>query len=159
MKFPARLAFSVAIVIQLAACSHVPSTKASSAPASSASEFIGCWHGEDYQPVLRQSATWLMDRKQDGTFKIEFWSWSTSGSLGKQTELGRWTTKGNTYTTVTTEIDGEVIKDPYVDDYEVRSFDGTEMVYFHSRSGLIFKSKKVSCQFVPPSPRKLESLA
>lgn len=159
MKSTARLALTAALGVQLAACSHVSSTRSSSGPSSPAYEFVGCWHGEDFQPVLRQSASWLMNRKQDGTFQIDFWSWSSSGSLVKQTELGRWSGNGNTYTTVTTEINGESLKEPYIDEYEIRSFDGTEMVYVQTKAELTFRSKKVSCHFVPPTPRRLESPA
>ena len=156
---PAHFAFLAIFIAQLAACTHTPSTQTGNIAASSGSELVGCWHGEDYQPAMRQSAAWLMNRKQDGTFNVDFWSWSSSGRLNKQAEAGRWISSREIYTTITTEIDGQVLQESYVDDYEIRSFDGTDMAYFHVKAGLTFKSKKVSCDFVPPSPRKLESPA
>lgn len=159
MKSTASSVFLSVLIAQLAACSIAPTTKVNNTAASSASEFVGCWYGEDFQPVFRQSASWLMNRQQDGTFHIDFWSWSSSGSLKKQTERGRWSLNKNIYTTITTEINGGVLQENYIDDYEIRSFDGMEMVYFHSKAKITFKSKKVSCNYSPPSPRKLDSPA
>ena len=150
---------SVALLAQLTGCASPPQPANSTSSAASTSEWIGCWYGEDFQPVMGQSSSWLMNRKSNGTFEIEFWSWAPTGKLNRQTEAGRWTSTKENYTTVTTAIDGNLLQKSYADSYEIRSFNGNEVVYFHSQAKLTFKSRKVDCDYVPPSPRNLNGPA
>lgn len=145
--------FAVAFLAGCAQTQQPPSATPNLA-ATPTSQWTGCWYGEDFQPAMGQSASWLMNRKPNGTFAIDFWSWAPSGQLRQQSESGRWSATKDTYTTVTTHLDGKPVKEPFVDTYEIKSFDGIEVVYFHPKAQQTFKSKKVSCDEAPPSPRR-----
>ena len=110
---------------------------------------IGCWSGEDFQPVLQRKAGWFMNRRPEGIFTIEFAATERGVALPIQTEEGRWTHHDGTYTTVTTRISGNPVdsKDPqYTDVYEVKSVAGGVMTYYHAKTKLTFTSKKVPCE-------------
>ena len=114
---------------------------------------VGCWYGEDYQPVFQRKAGWLMNRKSDGTFTIEFRTVERGLHLPIQTEEGRWTYQNGKYTTATTNVAGESIdtSDPqYTDEYEVMSLSDTEMIYYHPGVKQTFVSKKVVCEYKAP---------
>ena len=105
---------------------------------------VGCWSGEDYQPALRQTTRWLIQRNADQTFQIEF------GVPGAppQREIGRWSANGSTYTTVTTSINGEAVEpfDPsYTDTYVLRDVTANSVTYYQSQRKLTFKSVRVAC--------------
>ena len=105
---------------------------------------IGCWEGKDYQPVLGQSAKWLMQRRSDGTFDIEF----RAQGQPPQRETGRWRVEGTTYTTVTLTIDDEPVdvRDPqFTDVYQLKDLSANSMTYFHSKMNMTFQSIKVAC--------------
>ena len=108
------------------------------------SRLVGCWLGEDFQPVMGESAKWLMHRKLDGTFEIEFRS--RDGTV--QREEGTWVDQGSRYTTVTLRIDGEPVdvNDPqFTDTYEIRSVTAGFMEYHHTSMNITFKAQKVQC--------------
>ncbi len=114
---------------------------------------VGCWYGEDYQPVFQRRAGWLMNRRADGTFTIEFRTVERGVSLPIQTEEGRWTHDNGQYTTFTTKVAGEEIDktDPhYTDTYEVRSVNDVEMTYYHPGVKQTFRSKRVDCDYKAP---------
>jgi hypothetical protein len=123
----------------LGACSP-PST----APVIPAHGLIGCWQGQDYQPVVGETSTWLMQRKQDGTFQIEF----RTPSRPAQHETGLWKVDGQIYTTVTMTINGKPVDldDPqFTDAYLLREVAPVSMAYHHSRMNVTFRSTKVAC--------------
>src|SRR5204863_110263 len=108
---------------------------------------VGCWYGEDYQPVFQRKASWLMNRRADGTFIIEFRTIELGLRLPVQTEEGRWTHKDGKYTTFTTKVAGEEVDTSdlhYTDEYEVRSLNDIEMTYYHPGVKQTFTSKKVA---------------
>jgi hypothetical protein len=140
MRISFRALLSTLLLAALGACQSVPHTSN-----DAAYMLIGCWQGHDYQPVLGQSATWLMQRKPDGTFQIEF----HSSSQPIQREAGRWKVDGEKYTTITMSIDGVPVdaRDPqFTDIYLLREVTAESMTYFHARMNITFKSKKVACQ-------------
>jgi hypothetical protein len=105
---------------------------------------IGCWEGKDYQPVLGQSAKWLMQRRSDGTFDIEF----RAEGQPPQRETGKWSVEGKTYTTITLTIDNEPVnvRDPqFTDVYELKNLSAQSMTYFHPKMNVTFQSIKVAC--------------
>jgi hypothetical protein len=123
----------------LAACSSSLQSETLNDP------LVGCWQGEDFQPVLQKKAEWLMNRKPDGSFIIVF---ATLERGPIQREEGRWTHKDGKYTTVTTKIEDKPIdvSDPqYTDIYEVKMLDANFMTYHSTRMNLTFTSKKVAC--------------
>ena len=111
---------------------------------------IGCWYGEEYQPVLQRRAGWLMNRKLNGTFTIEFRTLERGHQLPNQTEEGYWAYRDGKYITKTTKVAGEAIDtaDPqYSDEYDIQSLSENEMTYYHSGVKQTFKSKRVSCDY------------
>jgi hypothetical protein len=109
---------------------------------------VGCWSGEDYQPVLQRRATWFMNRKADGTFLIEFTAIERGRQLPIQIEEGTWSHKDGKYVVVTTKIDGVPVDqtDPhFTDEYVVGSVADGVMHYYHQKSKLTFTSRRVSC--------------
>jgi hypothetical protein len=128
-------------------CSSVPI-----AP-SSEEQLIGCWYGEDYQPLIQRYAGWLMNRKPDGRFTIEFRTIEKGVRLPIQMEEGHWTYRAGKYVTLTTRIAGEDVdtsNPQYTDEYEVKSINGSEMVYFHPGVNQTFKSRRVACDYQAP---------
>lgn len=122
-----------------AACTSVPD-----APANPGYALVGCWQGQDYQPLLGQKATWLMRREEGGAFEIEF---RASGQT-VQREAGRWRVDGETYTTLTMFVDDEpvdVLDPQFTDVYLLRDVTPTSMTYFHSGMNVTFQSNKVAC--------------
>lgn len=110
---------------------------------------IGCWAGEDFQPVFQRRATWFMNRKADGTFTIEFAAIERGIALPIQIEEGRWSHHSGSYTTRTTKVGGNSVnvEDPqYTDTYEVQSVAEGVMTYYHPKVKMTFTSKKVSCE-------------
>ena len=106
---------------------------------------VGCWRGEGYQPIVGRSTEWLMNRRSDGTFTIEFRL--RYGFV--QIEEGTWLDLGTTYVTHTLKIDGEPVdgNDPeFMDTYELRSVTDEGMEYYHLRTHITFKSQKVACR-------------
>ena len=129
----------------LAGCSSTPPTAS-----SVRSSLEGCWYGEDYQPVFRARSGWLMNRKADGTFSIEFRAVGSGPHTAIQTEGGRWGYADGKYTTVTTVIDGKAVEPPYVDDYELKSISDSQMTYYHAEMNMTFTSRRVACDFKAP---------
>lgn len=94
--------------------------------------------------MLGQTTTWLIQRKSDRTFQIEF------GAPGEanQRETGRWAVDGQTYTTITSTINGKAIEPlgrQFTDVYLLRDVTSNSMTYYHVRMNLTFKSVKVAC--------------
>lgn len=109
---------------------------------------VGCWSGEDFQPVLQRKAIWFMNRRPDGTFTIEFTATERGVLLPIQTEEGRWSHKDSTYTTLTLKVAGHQVdsNDPqYTDVYEVKSINDGVLTYYHAKMNLTFTSEKVEC--------------
>lgn len=128
----------------LAACAQ------SDVPKIERDALVGYWAGEDYQPALQRKASWLMNRKPDGTFKIEFHVRQPDGSVSTQIEEGVWMLVDGLYRTVTNRINDRPVdgsKPQFTDEYEVRVINQTEMSYYHLRAKQVFKSKKVSSDF------------
>lgn len=110
---------------------------------------VGCWSGEDFQPVFQRKAKWFMNRKPDGTFVIEFAANERGVDLPVQTEEGRWNHKDGVYTTLTLRVAGRAVdtSDPqYADSYEVKSVGDGLITYYHPKMKLTFTSKKVACE-------------
>ncbi len=110
---------------------------------------VGCWSGEDFQPVFQRKAKWFMNRKPDGTFTIEFSATERGVELPIQIEEGKWNHKDGAYTTLTLRVAGNSIdpKDPqYTDTYEVKSIADGLFTYYHPKMKLTFTSKKVACE-------------
>ena len=87
---------------------------------------------------------WLMNRRADGTFTIEFRA--RDGAV--QREEGTWRDEGSNYTTVTMKINCEPVdqNDPqFTDTYEIRSFANGGMAYYHARMNITFKAQQVEC--------------
>ncbi|MDR3481761.1 MAG: hypothetical protein P4L91_13730 [Burkholderiaceae bacterium] len=124
----------------LIGCSSVP-------PDSSrlTNRLVGCWYGEDYQPVFGQKAGWLMNRHEDGTFTIEFRTVKAGQNMHKQTEKGNWKYHDGRYTTITTSVAGVNIEPYYVDEYEIKSLTENEMTYYHDKAKQTFSSRRVNC--------------
>ena len=130
------------LLLLISACASLPDASPPNDP------LVGCWHGEDFQPVTQRKEEWLMNRKPDGSFLIKFTAVERGTPLSTQTEEGRWTHKNGKYTTVTTKIAGEAVdaSDPqYTDTYEVKSIGDNAMTYYHPKMNLTFTSKKVAC--------------
>jgi hypothetical protein len=139
-RYVALLAASIPLL--LAACAIAPETSSSVDP------LVGCWYGEDFQPVLQRKVAWFMNRKADGTFTIEFRNVERGLQLSIQTEEGRWTHKDDKYTTVTTSVAGEPVDtaDPhFTDTYVITSLTDGVMKYYQPKMNMTFTSKKVSC--------------
>lgn len=147
------------IALVAAGCAFTPQAPLPESMTASAhpDSFVGCWHGEDFQPAFQQTSAWVMHRQANGEFTVSFWSWTPSGTLTKQEEAGRWSAGQKTYTTVTTEIDRKKLDKSFVDVYDVLAFDGQQMTYFHQQMKVTFKSTRVGCDFVPPSPQRPNS--
>jgi hypothetical protein len=110
---------------------------------------IGCWAGEDFQPVFQRRAAWFMNRNAEGAFTIEFAALERGIALPVQKEEGRWSHKAGSYTTRTTTVGGHLVdpEDPqYTDTYEVQSLADGVMTYYHLKMKMTFTSKKVSCE-------------
>ena len=110
---------------------------------------VGCWAGEDFQPVFQRRAKWFMNRKSDGTFSIDFAANERGVDLPIQIEEGKWNHKDGMYTTLTLRVAGSSVdaKDPqYTDTYEVKSVVDGVFTYFHPKMKLTFSSKKVACE-------------
>jgi hypothetical protein len=125
-------------------CTALASCSTTTKSEGQQSRLVGCWLGEDFQPVMGESAKWLMNRKPDGTFKIEFQS--RDGTV--QREEGTWLDQGSNYTTVTLRIDGEPVDvndTQFTDTYEIRSVTNGVMEYYHTRMNITFKAQKVEC--------------
>ncbi len=140
MLFPrfAHLALILFICVALVSCGK---TKALDEQSSS---LLGCWSGDDFQPVLGQTTMWLMERRSDGTFRVEFQP--KDGKL--QIEEGTWRHKGSSYTTATSEINGKLVdaSNPiYADEYEIKLLANGFMEYHHTRMKVNFKARKVEC--------------
>jgi hypothetical protein len=135
------LAVSMLLLV-LSACASVPNVSVQIDP------LVGCWYGEDFQPVLQRKAAWLMNRRADGSFTIEFATVGQGKQLRIQVEEGRWSHENDTYTTVTTKVGGESLDtiDPqFTDVYEITLLADGVMSYYHPKMKMAFTSKKVSC--------------
>lgn len=113
---------------------------------------LGCWYGEDLQANLERRVGWLIERKQDGTFTVEFRSLGEQ-HLPIQTEEGYWSLTGNTYTTITATVAGDKVdtsNPQYTDVYEIKSKKGGEMSYYHPGTKQAFTAKKVACDYKAP---------
>ena len=149
----------------ISGCSHTPPTTG-----LDRSRLEGCWYGEDYQPAIQNRAGWLINRKADGTFSIEFRTvgsgshiatrTETDGTISIeirmvgsgshiviQTESGHWAYSDGKYRVITSVIDGKAVEPPHVDDYVLKSISDTQMTYYHVGKKITFTSKRVGCDF------------
>ncbi|MDT8991386.1 hypothetical protein RQP54_10990 [Curvibacter sp. APW13] len=110
---------------------------------------IGCWSGEDFQPVLQRKTKWFMNRRPDGTFSIEFGLNERGADQPVNTEEGKWNHKDGVYTTLTLRVAGTSVDttDPqYTDSYEVKSVNDNQLTYYHPKMNLTFTSIKIACE-------------
>jgi hypothetical protein len=139
MRTPQSISIVALVGAALSGCSTTPT-----AQLEPSKLLIGCWEGKDFQPVLGQSARWLMQRRIDGTFDIEF----KAQGQPPQRETGRWSVEGTTYTTVTLTIDKRPVdvRDPqFTDVYQLKDLSANSMTYFHPKMNMTFHSIKVAC--------------
>ncbi len=140
MLFPllSRLASILLVGVALVSCT------ASTTPDERSGRLIGCWFGDDYQPVLRQSVPRLMEHKPDGTFKIEF----RPKDRKTQIEEGTYRDQGAKYTTVTRKIDGKSVdlnNQLYTGEYDIKLVANGFMEIYDTRLKVTFKARKVEC--------------
>jgi hypothetical protein len=131
------------VLILFAGCSPAPQTPLPTDP------LLGCWAGEDFQPLFQRKATWFMNRKADGTFTIEFAITDDGVHRLIQKEEGRWSHKDGIYTTLTMSVADQPVdtSDPkYTDTYEIISLADGVMKYYHPRMNMSFTSSKVPCE-------------
>ncbi len=98
----------------------------------------------------RRLKPWLMNRREDGTFTIEFRTVKAGSRLPIQTEEGRWKYQDGRYTTITTIVKGKAVDPHYVDEYELKSLSENEMTYYHLGIKQTFSSKRVGCDYQAP---------
>jgi hypothetical protein len=110
----------------------------------------GLWFGEGYQAALRTNTSWLMNRKDDGTFRVEFRRYQDCVLVFQQVEEGRWKQDGLRYSTATRSIDGQPFEAD--DEYRIDEITGTTMRYMHIRSNNQFEARRIPPQVGFPVP-------
>lgn len=129
---------------------------ASAAPTGSigSNQFVGCWYGEDFQPLFHRKVGWFMNRRSDGTFTIEFRELGTDDNLPFQTEAGPWRLVEGKYRTVTTHVDGTAVNlnvAHYWDEYEIVSVETNQISLLNVEMKREFSSTRVSCDAARPN--------
>lgn len=110
----------------------------------------GLWFGEGYQPALQMSTTWLMNRKDDGTFRVDFRRYRDCVLVFQQVEEGRWKQDGLRYFTTTTSIDSQPFEAS--DEYRIDEISTVTMRYTHLKSNNQFEARRISPQVGFPVP-------
>lgn len=111
---------------------------------------IGSWRGE--APVKTGGKrTWIIERKSDGTFQVDFTHTDQKGMVFKQSEAGIWGTSAGYYFTATrayvdsrgaTKVD---TTDPtFYDVYKITKLSSDEFEYRNLSTGNQFVTKRVS---------------
>lgn len=108
--------------------------------ASDGSAFVGRWMGNQYVEGRDFTQQWVMDRREDGTFTIEF-SINDGFTIQRQTETGTWSYANCLYKTVTLTVGG--YSSHYTDAYHVRALSDAFMEYVHVASGRVYQSFRV----------------
>jgi hypothetical protein len=114
---------------------------------------MGRWYGES---LTKDNLTqkWLIERRLDGGFTVQFKQLKGKKTVYTQTEFGLWGVSGNVYFTISREAlyEGRVIplevetSNPY-DAYEILYLDAFTVRYRSLDSGDIFESKKVTADY------------
>jgi hypothetical protein len=122
-------------------------------PATAASPLEGSWFGERAEPGTGDLIQWLVHRRSDGTYTIEFHVYRDCNLPDIWREAGIWRFSENLYFTVTLEVAGtptDVNNPFYQDTYRVESITPTEMRYTHLKSGRAYSVRRVEREFVFP---------
>ena len=107
----------------------------------------GYWYGRGYQPELRKTMEWLVIRRSDGGYAVEFRDYNNCQLKSVHVETGRWTVSGNIMTIKTLTVDGHPVPDTpyYTDRYDILELDDDKMRIVHERT-----KQEWSLQRVPP---------
>ncbi|MDH3595982.1 MAG: hypothetical protein OEM93_14155 [Rhodospirillales bacterium] len=122
-------------------------------PATAASPLEGSWFGERGEPGTGHLIQWLVHRRSDGTYTIEFHIYRDCSQPEIWLETGVWRFSKNLYFTMTLEVDGtptDVDNPFYQDTYRVEGITPTEMRYTHLKSGRAYSVQRVEREFLFP---------
>lgn len=116
-------------------------------------QYVGRWLGEEKtkeQSILK----WLMIRRIDGGYTVNFKEFKNSKVIFEQTEAGYWGVVGDIYFTMTREVlVGEnfvpldVTKPEFYDAYKILKFDGKIMRYKSFEPANVFQVEKMPDTF------------
>ena len=117
---------------------------------------VGKWYGE--QPAKEGGKRqWIVERKRDGTYKINFRVYRETGELSESAEVGQWAVSGPVYLSMFRgRVRGNNIvpvdpSDPYnYDAYEILELNDEIFKYRHYELGATFTLKKVAEDFEFP---------
>lgn len=117
----------------------------------------GKWHGNSLlKSGLKRE--WIIDRKNNGQYSIEFYTTNKDGSIDKQTENGEWGVSGNIYFTIFKSFlidgirDSTDLSDPYNrDTYKILKLSDKIFEYKHLRTGEKFKVNKIDSKSQTPN--------
>jgi hypothetical protein len=126
-----------------------------SAAASSAQDLTGRWYGEGYQ--LRRYLHWLAVHGADGRLQIEFREYEDCKLKERVREAGRWRLSNDILSTEIFMVEGQRVN--RLERYVIQRYDATTLEYFHTRTGMPFRSQRVDEGFEWPAcdPSKLVS--
>ncbi|PHS70357.1 MAG: hypothetical protein COB23_04385 [Methylophaga sp.] len=102
---------------------------------------VGYWKGSKTYPSEDETQQWLVDRRADGTYTIEFTFTYANGESYKSVEQGLWSYSGCLYSVIINNIDGSDVL--YQEVYRVNSVDENKMKYTNYRTGTEFEVFRV----------------
>ncbi|WP_152527632.1 MULTISPECIES: hypothetical protein [unclassified Afipia] len=118
-----------------------------------AADLEGYWYSEGYQPFARQYMQWMIHRKPDRSFIVEFRHYRNCELSKRQTEGGIWIATQKGWRTETKTINGSHSKEPLIDDYEITKGSDLEIEYKHVATGQVWTARKsIGFQFKPCVP-------
>lgn len=153
--------FTAILLAGCASTSAIERVKPDDEKASSQREMmVGTWYGE---APLKDGGQrlWLIDRKQDGTFMVEFLMMEAGGEQWRQAEAGIWGYSAGIYFTKTMAIGSRDLLsavDPtnanYDDTYSVKSLTADALSTESLTTGNTFSVKRVPSSFILPSTKE-----
>jgi hypothetical protein len=112
---------------------------------------IGLWYGEGYQPLFKSRFQWLMDRRADGTFEVEFRHYEECRLTYRSVETGTWSADSAQYVSRTLTINSRPVNVEHV--YRIARHSDDEMDYIWIEGNVPYHSTKVDPVFrIPGCP-------
>jgi hypothetical protein len=149
--------FALSAVLTGASC---PANAASNSSLQSQQEhrdrLIGTWFGET-PPTSGGHIEWIIDRSEDGTFKVRFRIFSPDGPPREHMETGIWGVSGPVYFSATqgwrqgTVVVGtDTTRARFYDAYEILRLTDDAFEYRHYVTGTTYKVRRVGRHFKFP---------
>jgi len=110
---------------------------------------VGYWHGNGYEPALKDLTQFIAHYGADGSFNVEFRIYHNCELIFDQRESGTWSLPSDRLLRIDTAlVNGMPI--PHSDDYAIEELTAEHSRYVGKATGVEYRVKRVDARFQFP---------